>query len=191
MVAERLDEHRVTKTIEENEQVERTTVVRKSYIIPCRTASYPALPSFVLEAKGPAGTGWRGQDPGVLEWHVGFREGAFAFAFRNLRVWAREHCTHAITAVNAHAPSCPAFHVSDDAELPLLPLSPSASPDNADTLDDIELVAEPAPAEEKGQAREMGCNDPKRSAVPVKEDLLEHYTSHASAEPTDRTASFK
>ncbi|KAI9812983.1 MAG: hypothetical protein M1826_002574 [Phylliscum demangeonii] len=162
----------VTETFTDKDQVERTRVVRKSYIIPCRSASYPALPNFSVEVKGPGGTGvvamrqacyngvlgaramfklrnyarGCGDEPvydgrtesiactysdGTLKiytFHLRppdmpggdphyymtqlcsfsmtnssntFREGASAF--RNLRIWASEQRTHAITAANARA----------------------------------------------------------------------------------------
>ncbi|KAI9818637.1 MAG: hypothetical protein M1826_001360 [Phylliscum demangeonii] len=46
----------VTETVEGKDQVERTVVVQRSYIIPCRKPAYPAVPNFSLEAKGPGGT---------------------------------------------------------------------------------------------------------------------------------------
>ncbi|KAI9817590.1 MAG: hypothetical protein M1826_001576 [Phylliscum demangeonii] len=217
----------VTETIKDKDQVERAIVVRKSYIIPCKTASYPALPNFFLEAKGPGGTtgvaktqacyngvlgaramhklrnyapGMRrrpciytfhlrapdtpGGDPHYYMTLLGayalihssnaFREGASAF--RNLRIWASEQRTHAIAAANARAdrlsampPPLPTFSlhpsalgtpalaglsaddatVSHRAEPPLLPLSPSASPDDADVSDDIGSDAEPEPARKR------------------------------------------
>ncbi|KAI9812836.1 MAG: hypothetical protein M1826_002757 [Phylliscum demangeonii] len=43
-------------TYEDKEQKERTSFVQASYIIPCKTEAYPALPNFSFEAKGPTGT---------------------------------------------------------------------------------------------------------------------------------------
>ncbi|KAI9814079.1 MAG: hypothetical protein M1826_002324 [Phylliscum demangeonii] len=73
----------VTETIKGKDQVERTRVVRKSYVTPCRTASYPALPNFFLEAKGPGGTA------GVAKTQACYNGVLGARAMNKLRNYAR------------------------------------------------------------------------------------------------------
>ncbi|KAI9799032.1 MAG: hypothetical protein M1826_005612 [Phylliscum demangeonii] len=136
----------VTVTIKDKDQVERTTVVRKSYIIPCRTPSYPALPTFFLEAKGPAA---------VARLQACYNGVLGARAMLKLRNYARGCDEDPV--LSAMPPPSPTFslsssalgtpalaglsaddaNVSHHAEPPQLPLSPSAPLDDADASDDI------------------------------------------------------
>ncbi|KAI9815425.1 MAG: hypothetical protein M1826_002055 [Phylliscum demangeonii] len=154
----------VTQTIKDKDPVERTIVVQKSYIIPCRTTAYPALPNFFLEAKGPGGTA------GVAKIQACYN-GVLGARRLRLPQPASEQRTHAIAAANARAdrlsampppmpptisldssaldtlalagPSANAVTASHNAELPTPLSSPLSS--LLSSPDSMELDAEPGP----------------------------------------------